>query len=615
MCSLKREAENPFQITTPEDLDAQKTVSLFVDVFTDFPKIIDPGHVFLIGPRGVGKSMMFRYLQADCQCIVKECSFSELPFIGIYIPIKNWSLVKTELRRFDERHASELINEHLMVTKILTEVFDNLCSNIYAVESIGASDMIQYCKEVVSPLLDDETLPTFKEDAKTIEVLNIIKGTMEKAYRKASRYVNRMAFQKEFPSYEGSLYDYQDFLMPILSGLSSVKGFPNGTIYLLIDDGHFLSDVQTRVLNSWIATRTSVKVSLKVSSQYNYKNYYTVTGATIDTPHDFTEIDMATVYTSNVGKSNYKKRIENIVKRRLELCDISVTPEEFFPPNKEQEEKIERIAEAYKERYDRGEGKGFHRGDDAYRYARPDYIKSLAGTSKNSSTYSYSGFDQLVHLSSGIVRYFLEPAHMMYSKEIANEKNEIQFIEPKIQSEVMRQEAYNFLYTDLERYKKEGEEDAVPKEDIEKLANLIQGLGGLFRQILLSEKSERRVFSIAISDVLSDEVERILNIGVNFGFFHRSTIGRKNRKSSGRTKMFVMNKRLAPIWNLDPTGFSGYLFVQNSLLQEAIINPQKLLYKIEKNDSLKDAEYIQLSLFPDENNQYTVGIIDSIESE
>ena len=63
MCSLKREAENPFQITTPEDLDAQKTVSLFVDVFTDFPKIIDPGHVFLIGPRGVGKSMMFRYLQ------------------------------------------------------------------------------------------------------------------------------------------------------------------------------------------------------------------------------------------------------------------------------------------------------------------------------------------------------------------------------------------------------------------------------------------------------------------------------------------------------------------------------------------------------------------------
>ena len=60
---------NPFRITTPEDLTAREAVNLFVDVFSDFTQITDPGHVFIKGPRGVGKSMMFRYLQPDCQCL------------------------------------------------------------------------------------------------------------------------------------------------------------------------------------------------------------------------------------------------------------------------------------------------------------------------------------------------------------------------------------------------------------------------------------------------------------------------------------------------------------------------------------------------------------------
>ena len=124
-----RTRKNPFQITTPEDLTAQETVDLFVDVFTDFPQITDPGHGFLLGPRGVGKSMMFRYLQSDWQCIVEGCSFSVLPFLGIYIPIKNESFVKTELKRLDDRHASEIFNEHLMISHIAVKIFDSLAKN------------------------------------------------------------------------------------------------------------------------------------------------------------------------------------------------------------------------------------------------------------------------------------------------------------------------------------------------------------------------------------------------------------------------------------------------------------------------------------------------------
>jgi hypothetical protein len=595
--------ENPFQITSPEGLTAEETVSLFVDVFTDFPKIKDQGHAFLLGPRGIGKSMMFRYLQADCQCLVEKCDFSHIPFLGMYVPIKNESFVKTEFRRF-ELHANEIFNENLMVLHIGIKVFDSILKNKSALNCLNSDSLFSYYQDIFLPLIYFNDTNRNKEDKKysTASILRDIIKEMMFFYRAVSNFSKSLSFSTDLPSYTGPLFDYQDFLFPLLSELVNVKGFPKGTIYLLIDDAHILSLTQTRVLNSWIATRTSRVVSIKVSSEYSYKSYYTVTGATIDSPHDYYEIDMSTVYTTNNrGKSNYKDRIKSIVNRRLKLFSIDVSVEDFFPWDTEQEKEIKEIAEKYKKMHDDGKGRGYYRSDDAGRYARPDFIKSLAGPRKSSSTYSYAGFEQLVHLSSGIVRYFLEPAHQMYSDEVASSNNkQILFISPGVQDRIARKAASDALLYEMDKYKKGGDINAFPGEDIDRLLNLIHGLGGLFRQILLSNRSERRVFSIAISDNLSVPVEKILNIGINFGLFHRSTIGRKNKKSGGRTKLFVLNRRLAPNWTLDPTSFAGYLFVQNSILEEVIENPQKILSRIEKSGELEKMEIAQLNLFDED---------------
>lgn len=593
------DSKNPFQITTPEDLSAKDVYRLFVDVFSEFPEIIDPGHVFLMGPRGVGKSMMLRYLQADCQLIAEKRKFSELPFLGIYIPIKNESFVKTELKRLDDRHAAEIFNEHLMISHISIKIFDTILNNIDALESINKHDLFVYYKDVFLQILYPNNLGKILDsEVENIDILKNIIYLLNNSYRIPTIYAKKLAFSTDLPIYDGPLFDYHDFLVPVFSELIKIDGFPQKTIYLLLDDAHFLSEVQTRILNSWIATRTSKKISLKVSSQYNYKNYYTVTGATIDSPHDYSEIDMTQRYTSNRSPLRYRDRIKNIINKRLELVGINVSAEDFFPPDIEQEQRINKIAEEYKTKFDQGNGQGYYRTDDAYRYARPDFIKSLGGSSKSTYTYSYAGFDQLVHLSSGIVRYFLEPAHIMYSTERTIDKEkEILFISPSIQSKIAYEEADRFLFIELEKFRKEGDEAAVPKEDIDRLSNLVQGLGGLFRQILVSERSERRVFSIAISDKSSELVERILNIGVDFGFFHLSTIGRKDRNSTGRTKLFVMNRRLAPIWRLDPTGFAGYLFIKNSVLEDGIQNPQSMLSRLEKNNTSQEFEIHQLRLF------------------
>ena len=593
---------NPFRITTPEDLTAHEAVSLFVDVFSDFTQITDPGHVFIKGPRGVGKSMMFRYLQPDCQCLKTSTCIEKLPFIAIYIPLKNTNFTLTELKRLENKHASTILNEHLMVTHILIRVFDNLINSGGFVEDKKAQELRRYYTDSFVSILDIAEANSIEEKG-SLDLLKLMLRQTKKVYKDTINYVKQCSFSNSILPYTGRLYDYIDYLVPVLEELSDAISDNNATFYLLLDDAHFLSDTQTRILNTWVSSRTSRKVSLKISTQYNYKSYYTINGATIDTPHDYTEIDVATVYTEGqkTAKATYYRRISDIVRKRLALNNISVSLEEFFPVDDTQEKKIRELEQQYINRFDKGEGHGYNRTDDARRYARPDFIKSLAGTSKSSNTYSYSGFDQLVNISSGVVRYFLQHAHTMYAKAQALSGDDengrsipIVRIEPAIQSAVVRDEANKFLFSDLELYEKEGHEEAYPQEDIKKLSNLIQGLGGLFRKVLLSNRSERRVFSIAISDTPSDEVLHILDIGIQLGYFHRSTIGRKESGSIGRTRLYVLNRRLAPIWNLDPNGFAGYLFVKNQVLQDVIASP---FGTIKKTDIESNNDYAQLSLF------------------
>ena len=118
--------DNPFKITTPEDLTAEETVKLFVDVFTDFYQVTNPGHVIMKGPRGTGKSMMLRFLEPDCQCLARETEISKLPYIAIYIPLKNTNFSLAELKRFDNKHADAVLNEHLMVTHCFIKIFTDI---------------------------------------------------------------------------------------------------------------------------------------------------------------------------------------------------------------------------------------------------------------------------------------------------------------------------------------------------------------------------------------------------------------------------------------------------------------------------------------------------------
>lgn len=591
---------NPFKVKSPEKITAEETISLFVNVFNDFPDILIHGDSFINGPRGSGKSMMFRYMLPDAQVIKQDCNYSELSYFSTYIPIKATDFDKVELYRLKEQ-AQKVINEHILSTHIAVMFFSDLLKYKVEFSDDDFETLKAFLKIEFKRMLRKVGYKNFQDiDFKSVdELLVALLDVCEEMHYEASDYCDRIGFQNEGISpYMGSLCSYLHFLHPLLTKFSQLHSIPS-YLYILIDDADNLNTTQKQVLNSWVYYRLGTNISLKISTQMRYNVYLTLSGQTIDSPHDYSEVNISNVYTSS--KNKYKELIHDIVQRRLvEFKLPNTNPNDFFPEYKKQEEAINKIYKYYIKQFEEGKSRGSKKFDDANRYSRPDYIKELKSSSKQGSSYFYSGFNQLIHLSSGIVRYFLESSTYMYSEMLKNStKKEIEFISPTVQNKVSRAYSNEFLFEEFEKHKKTAKLRGYSSDNIRYLRNLIDALGGLFSAILLSNASERRVFSVAISNEPDELITEVFELGVGLGYFQISTIG--NKEGTGRTRLYVMNRRLAPVFTLDPTSFAGYKFLRNEELKLAILDPQNFIRSMKKKLSLNVEEdlYVndQLELF------------------
>ena len=593
--------ENPFEIKTPEQNSAQDIVDLFVDVFPDFYQVLEKGHTFINGPRGSGKSMMFRYIQPDCQCLVNHCSISELDYFAIYIPIKLTNINIPDLARL-ETHAEIILNEHLLTTYVMSNVYKSVGSSLKNTLNDYKDQILQYYNTDFRNILSfcgvDSIVELPKDTNKDGEaMMEMMAKEVERINRYCRVYCNRIALSKDTSiPYNGPIVDFIDFMKPLLVSLKSLPFFPaDKPFYILIDDAGYLNMAQTKVLNTWVSYRTTKDICFKISTQLDYKTHLTNNEKRIDAPHDYSEINISTVYSSS--KSKYNERLQEIVKKRLKrYLNLDIKVKDFFPEDKEQELKIQEIYNQILANYTDPEKK-YAGGDAARRYARPEYITRLQQNHKSGSTYSYAGFDQLVAVSSGIIRHFLAPAQEMYSlavSELGVKEDTITSIKPSIQDEVIKRYSNNYLVNEFEKLKKDIDSCDPRQKKMEKLYRMIDSLGQLFHLQLTSNSSERRVFSVAITDMPDEELNEIIDMGEQLGYFHKSTIG--NKTGTGRNRLIILSRILAPHFKLDATSFAGYKFMDSAKLKIALIDTKRFLaqFKFAENDK---ASTNQLLLF------------------
>jgi hypothetical protein len=158
-----------------------------------------------------------------------------------------------------------------------------------------------------------------------------------------------------------------------------------------------------------------------------------------------------------------------------------------------------------------------------------------------------------------------------------------------IQHSIVKEKANKLLLSQFRNLETLEPTEIFDLNNVSKLQNLLFAMRQTFHEILISDRSERKVFSIALSNMPTKEISDVLDFGIQTGFLHLSSIG--NKDGTGRIWLYILNRSLAPFFILDPSGFAGYLFVTNENLLQAMNIGKKL------RDIDDSVEMIQPSLF------------------
>jgi hypothetical protein len=101
--------------------------------------------------------------------------------------------------------------------------------------------------------------------------------------------------------------------------------------------------------------------------------------------------------------------------------------------------------------------------------------------------------------------------------------------------------------------------------------------------LLNDQAKERKLISILVSSDLDEELEEIFRLGVEWGYFQKSAIGSKEGR--GKKLQYILNRRLTPYFNLDPSGYAAYLSVTPDALRLACQNSSRFIQqRFDQND-------------------------------
>jgi len=401
--------------------------------------------------------------------------------------------------------------------------------------------------------------------------------------------------QNGIVTYEGATTGYHDFLLPFIKYFQAFSFLNGAPIYLMIDDADRLLEAQQSILNSWVANRDHDALCIKIGAvREGYKTFLTRDGGVIEQPHDFSEINVDELYTQS--KSDYSSKVKLIAERRLEIANSKVTDiEKFLPMDPNEQKLFEEIKRQTSEEWSKV-GEPGRQNDYVNRYASARLFQYLRKTKKKKS---YAGFQTMVDLSSGIIRDFLEPCYLMFDKSVSIGDNPIESgsIQPSTQNEVLYRYSEYLLITKFDDIRR----DLTPEKwsHLSKLRRLVESLGRLFYERLHdAEAREARLFSFTIrGQNIPDDVEEVLKLGLTYRFFHLRTYSTK--EGGGREFWYILNRRLCPVYKLDPSGFEGRISLTPQFLQLALEDPEKFVRMRLK----KGSERQQIQLFSLENGE------------
>lgn len=582
---------NPFANRYPENMSNELIKELFVEEFVDVSNILNHNHHFIWGARGSGKSMLFRFIEASCYADtvkdLKQQSLIDCPVFPIYYKIASGTLRVSEFKLVDRNYAA-LLSEHVLIMSIVRLTLNRLKKFI----DIEHEKIIDYVKKIGYVLFDIEIEKSMQCANKMVDMreqpLEWLDIVCEKEVQAIYSYLKNKYKEMEI-GYKGAIVGYHDFLIPFFRLTKELIGIEDLVFYLLIDEAGRTFDFQQEIMNDWIACRNHDILSIKLTSvKIEYKTFYTRDKWLIQNTHDFSETELNIVHYST---NDYNKKIKEVIKKRFKAYGITVEDiEKFYPSDPSFLDIVDKERIKLRKEYEEHQSKETF-SEYCSRRLMPRVFQFL---SEKRLKPSYAGFTVLVATSSGIIRNFLEPSRMMYDA-VMNQNSDSPIIEiPKeIQEQKISQYSKDF-FENIRCISSDPQDTVI----LNKLENLIKALGLYFRERLLTpDLTEGRIFSFTIKQIeqLDYSEKRVLQLAEQNDYLQKSFYSGKNGKSV--EEWYLLSRRLAPFFKLDPTALKGRVSFSSSDIKLAMTNPDAFVKtKIEKLRKPKETSR-QMELF------------------
>jgi hypothetical protein len=567
--------KNPFEFDAAPNLDPKLLVEWFIEDHNFSRFIQSTRNVIINGERGSGKSMNLIYNSIRYQKLRQKLKNEKFPpdHIGIYIPCNTPLTHKQEYKLLTEIDQA-IISEHFFSYSICAAIakdLDSISNEFSEMDHRLLYDEFSYLLEVDNGSYNN--LSTFKF------LQRAVRDKLKKDQIQLAKGISISVDSIE----TGSFYT---LVLPILSILKQTELLKNTHISLLIDDAHDLNSYQCKMLNSWLAYRDHTVFSFKVAiAGIRYHDMRTSFGGTILEGHDYITIDLEQPYQSK--ESEFGKFARDVVTKRLNQSGIFVTADDFFPENESFRAAIHEYEEIVRdEAIVKGLASKKAITDYVYKYARARYFQNRPAKANKPQ---YSGFETIVHLSTGVVRHLLNPCYSMFEQLQANNDSELKSVTPAIQSEVIHDLSSGLW--DFVKNKLEMQVEGCGKTEADKVKNLITKLVEHFRDRLHKHKSEPRVLSFSISgydEFYQKELDGLFRVARKAQLIYIRSGPAKS--GGGREDFYTLNRMLLPAYGLDVQGQNGRASLKAIDLLNAAKNGVSIPTNFDKSDEKKQVE-------------------------
>jgi hypothetical protein len=548
---------NPFSVVAADDLDlndpdhVRQIKQLFISRWIDLSTICKRFNTILEGQRGTGKTMIFKYLGFETQLLewqsahsTTNASYLDAPssFVGVYSKLGQGVYDKSDFEAIDSTARRERVFEHRLVLQLIHDVLQTM-SHVYDHASPDA-DCTRKTRQALKAFLRLDGVVDSSTGYQDLieEVQNAIRITL---IPQVDTYLGSVTpGAPSGPTAFDPWLTLSGSLLPILRVLRGRHKVP---FYLMVDDFDVLEPYQQACVFKTASQREFALVCFKFGIMILGKKVSVAgTNRTFRVGDDYDYVDLD--WTQGGLHAKYGEAVLAIAQARVEAVGWKCRVEALFPRWQRGEEIRREVAATMEKEWESAAEKPTKaRADYTSKYGNARFFQMLR---KAKIRIRYAGIEDVVMVSSGIFRQFLEVC-----KLVTDRAHDLGWtpdsggVQPEIQDDAIRDYSDSMIQ---QLSHTSGDTQALLSGDIEvtslHMLTLVESLCDLFYARLHTPgHGEPEIICVAIRDDLSacPQADAYLKVAVRESMLHRFQYP---PKSAGGPNLpsFMLNRRLGP---------------------------------------------------------------------